>query len=211
MSPLPVRMRNRWADRLSLPTNRGTIYWHVLMSAHPEVCSAAIDMQNALEDFSGLHMTPRKWLHMTILIAGSTDDITRDHMSAMLASAQRSLRDISAIPATIGKILYHPEAIMLRLEPAQALQSLLDAAQSATQATVGHTGTIDEQPPTWIPHVTIAYSTADQPAGPIISALGRSVPEREILIDSLNLVIQWGPEKLWNWEPVGTARLGTSG
>ena len=37
-------------------------------------------------------------------------------------------------------------------------------------------------------HVTVAYGTADQPAGPIIAALGDPVRSRRFTLDSLSLV-----------------------
>lgn len=207
MSPLPTRMRDRWLDRADCPPGCGTIYWHILMRTYSQARAAAIDVHEILKDFDGLHMTPLRWLHITTLIAGSTDEITRTQMSAMVSEAQRLLSGVVPIPVTLGKIFYHPEAIVLEVEPAEALRPILDAAQSATLKAVGHTGTSDETSPSWTPHMTVAYSTADQPAEPIISTLGRSIRERQVLIDSLTLVIQWGPEKLWDWEPVGTARL----
>lgn len=210
MSPLPSKMRNRWASRTEPALGCGTIYWHVLLHTYPEARAAAMDAQKVLADFPGLHMTPLKWLHMTTLVVGSTDEITRAQMSAMVSAAQRLLRDIAPIPVTLGKVLYHPEAIVLRVQPVEALQLILDAAQSATRESVGHEGVTDELLPSWTPHMTVAYSTIEQPAGPIVSALGKSIRERQILIDSLTLVIQWGLERHWNWEPVETARLRIS-
>ncbi|MGH9961825.1 MAG: 2'-5' RNA ligase family protein, partial [Pyrinomonadaceae bacterium] len=151
-----------------------------------------------------------KWLHMTTLVVGSTDEITRAQMSAMVSAAQRLLRDIAPIRVALGKVLYHPEAIVLRVQPVEALQAIIDAAQSATREAVGHAGVTDEVFPSWTPHMTVAYSTIVQAAGPIVSALGKAIRVRQIIIDSLTLVIQWGPERHWDWEPVGTARLQTS-
>jgi hypothetical protein len=207
MSPLPLRMRDRWSNRTEPAPSHGTIYWHVLMHSYPQACAAAADVQEILAGFPGLHMTPRKWLHVTTLVAGSTDEISRARMSVMVLEAQRSLCDVAPIPVTLGKVLYHPEAIMLRVQPAEALLPVLDAARSATRKATGHVGAINGSLPSWTPHMTVSYSTTEQPAEPIISALGTAVQERQIFIDSLTLVIQWGSEKLWNWEPVGTARL----
>jgi hypothetical protein len=38
---------------------------------------------------------------------------------------------------------------------------------------------------------------------PIIDTLGRRIPKCEIAVDAESLVIQWGAERLWNWQPVG--------
>jgi hypothetical protein len=49
-----------------------------------------------------------------------------------------------------------------------------------------------------------------QPAGPIISALGQSLPERRAQISAVSLVNQIGPEGNWNWHPEATIRLGAT-
>lgn len=48
----------------------------------------------------------------------------------------------------------------------------------------------------------------DQPTEPIIASLGRELPECAVTIDKLSLVVQWGPEREWAWEVVGTAGIG---
>ena len=53
----------------------------------------------------------------------------------------------------------------------------------------------------------LCYSTAEQPAQPIITALGKELRARQIDIDAMSLVIQDGPERAWNWTTVGTTRL----
>jgi hypothetical protein len=60
----------------------------------------------------------------------------------------------------------------------------------------------------WTPHVTVCYSTGEQPAAPVIAELGKAIPACEFTIDRLSLVIQNGPEQLWDWRVAGTALLG---
>lgn len=207
MSPLPSRMTDRWSGRVQPAPRCGVVYWHLLMSGYPRARAAAAEAQEALARFPGLHMTPREWLHITMVVVGSTDELTREQMSAMVSGAQRSVRGIAPITVSLGKVLYHPEAIMLGVRPSDALLPVFEAVRSATREVTGHDRAIDEAAPFWVPHMTISYSTAEQEATPIISALGKSVEKRTVLINSATLVIQWGPEKLWNWEPVGTIKL----
>jgi hypothetical protein len=58
--------------------------------------------------------------------------------------------------------------------------------------------------------MTISYSTGKQPMAPIAAALGHQVPRCDMTVRAVSLVIEWGPERLWNWEPVGMANLGTA-
>jgi 2'-5' RNA ligase len=63
---------------------------------------------------------------------------------------------------------------------------------------------------TWVPHMTLCYSTASQPADPIIASLGRELPNVDVLVDAVTLVNQRGAERSWDWNRVGVARLGAT-
>jgi hypothetical protein len=147
---------------------------------------------------------------VTTLIAGSTDTISREQMTLMVSETQQLLNHADPISVTLGRILYHPEAIMLGVEPVDALRPVLDATRTATRTVTGQQGSINGESPSWVPHMTVSYSTEEQPASPIVSGLGKSVHQRSVLINSVTLVIQWGPERRWDWEAVGTAYFGHS-
>jgi len=65
----------------------------------------------------------------------------------------------------------------------------------------------DGDSPRWIPHVTVCYSTAYQAMTPIIAALGPQQRECRVQIATVSLVIQHGPERLWDWRTVGAVHL----
>jgi 2'-5' RNA ligase len=109
---------------------------------------------------------------------------------------------------TLAHVLYHPEAIALVARAADALTPLLEAVQAATRAATHREGFDAHRP--WTPHVTVAYSSAVQPAAPVIAALGPELPPCEIAIHSISLVNQDGPEYLWNWYPIAEVHLGTA-
>jgi 2'-5' RNA ligase len=96
---------------------------------------------------------------MTALIAGPADQISTEQIRQMAAAARRLLADVPPVTVTFGKILYHPEAIMLAARPAEALIPVLEAARHATREVTGNPGRAGNKLP-WTPHVTIAYSTA---------------------------------------------------
>ncbi len=125
----------------------------------------------------------------------------------MTRTAASLLADVPPVTVTLGRVLYHPEAIMLGVTPAETLQPIHDAAVQATQQATGtpDTGT---DPPSWIPHITICYSTADRPAQPLIDALGLQLPSCDIQVSALSLVIQHGPERTWDWSIIDTIHLG---
>jgi hypothetical protein len=209
MNATPAEMIDRWQKRVEPAPGEGLIYWHMLLGDHPQVVSMARSAQQRLAPFTGLHMTPLKWLHMTALIAGSADEITGPELQQMAAAATRQLAATPPVIVTLGEVLYHPEAIMLAARPRDALIPVLEAARSATYEVTGQYGRPGNRSP-WTPHITVCYSTTRQPADPIITALGYELPGCMVQISAASLVIQRGPERLWNWNPVATIPFGTA-
>ncbi len=206
MSPLPEEMVDRWQGRLEPGPGQGRLYWHVLFRDHPQVHALASIGHKQLASLPGLHLVPQQWLHMTALLVGKSDEFTTDQVEGMIAEGRRLLAETSPITVTLGRVLYHPQAIMLAVLPRDALQPLLDAVQAATCAGTGRDGLIEYGP--WTPHVTLAYSSAAQPAAPIIEALGPELPSCEATIRTVDLVVQNGPERLWDWCSIAELALG---
>jgi 2'-5' RNA ligase len=198
-------MANRWQGRAEPSPGQGMLYWHILLGDSPEVRALAAIAREKLACFSGLHFTPKRWLHVTMLTVGFMEQFTEIDIGNMVARGRDFLSDIPPAKVILGKVLYHPEAIALAVEPAGALDPVRDAVHAA----VMNGGT--ERPGPWVPHVTLAYSTSVQPAVPIITALGRRLPPHDISVSYVHLVVQEGAERLWKWRSVAAIPLGASG
>lgn len=208
MSPLPVQFTDRWGGRREGPSYDDSVCWHLLLGADARVRAAVADAQQRLARFGGMHMTPARWLHATVLLAGPAAAIPTDDMSEMLARARAALAGTPAVTVTLGRVLYSPEGIALEISPASALSPVLAAAQAATREVIGMSSSTEDLASEWAPHLTVCYSTGEQPAAPVIAELGKAIPACEVTIDRLSLVVQNGPEQLWDWQVAGTARLG---
>jgi 2'-5' RNA ligase len=208
MSPLPKQLADRWRDGYgAAEPESGTLYWHILLGEKAQLRNAASTAHERLSEFTGLHMTPLQWLHLTVLVAGPVDGISGEEMNEMLAIANKYVSGTAPITIELSQIVYHPEAIMLAAKPSEALSPIREAAQQATRTVIGRNGVADRSSPIWTPHVTLCYSTGAQPAEPIIEALGAKLPDCLVTIDAFSLVIQRGSEWLWNWSPVGTVPM----
>ncbi|TDC44013.1 hypothetical protein E1281_34565 [Actinomadura sp. KC345] len=102
MSPLPAHMADRWRNRAEPGPGQGALYWHILMGDHAEARDLAHDAQDRLADIHGLHMTPAGWLHITTLVAGSTEEITGAQRQDMLDTAQGLLAKIPPVNVALG-------------------------------------------------------------------------------------------------------------
>ena len=152
-------------------------------------------------------MTPLKWLHMTALIAGSADEITGEQVEQMAAGAARQLAATPPITVTLGKVLYHPEAIMLAARPADALIPVLEAAREATHEVTGSYGRPGNELPDASRH-GLPTASPGSPREPLIDALGLDLPARQVRVGAVSLVIQHGPERRWDWQVMARVPIG---
>ena len=199
-------MADRWQSRAEPRADQGKLYWHVLLRDQPRLRALASLAQERLARFSGLHFTPIEWLHVTTLVVGFSEEFTAAEIDGMASSARMLLARLKPIAVTFGKVLYHSEAIAIGVRPQDALDPVRNAVWRATSGVVGDGKVLDDQP--WNPHFTVAYSTAVQPAGPIIDALGRELPGGQATVSRVSLVLQRGAERLWDWRTIAEADLG---
>jgi 2'-5' RNA ligase len=206
MSPLPTRMTDRWRARSEPGPGEAQLYWHILMSDQPQVRALAAVAQRRLDGFPGLHFTPEQRLHLSIQRVGLTTQVPGEAIAVMVDQARRLLQEVPPITFTLGQVLYHPEAIVLGVRPDGVLDPLARSVGQATGAALALPTAVPE--PIWVPHVTVAYSTEDQEAAPIIAALGHQLPECPVTIDRIHLIAQHGAERSWNWQSVATISAG---
>ena len=81
----------------------------------------------------------------------------------MSQTAADLLANTPAPAVTVGKVLYHPEAIMFAVTPANRRTAIYDAVRSATHQVTGEHPP-DGRPARFRPHIAICYSTSRQPA-----------------------------------------------
>jgi len=198
-------MEDHWQLEPGTDPGRARLMWFMLVGDHPPIAKLARLGQQRLAGLDGLDLVPRQWLHMTTLIAGYADQITPDQTRRMADEAQRLLARTPPVTVTLGRILYHPRAIMLAVGPPGALDPVLRAAQKATRIATGHGGELYSEP--WTPHITLAYSNTAGPAGPVIDALGRELPTQHAAVTSISLVSQ-APEQRWTWHPITDVPFG---
>ncbi len=199
MSPLPTQMADHWWQRPGRPPDRELYHWHMLFHDQPKVRELAAKAQDRLLALPGLDLVPIHWLHLTTYIVGFVDEVPEAKIESMVAEVREQLAGIPPIPVSLGRILYHPEAVTLAVEPVDMLNPVLDAVRAASDS-VGCVGHTDTNP--WLPHISVAYSNGVSPAAPIIAALGRWLPPVKVRIRSVSLVAQTQVGRTWQWRPV---------
>jgi hypothetical protein len=121
MSPLPARMADRWHARPEPRPGQAQLYWHMLMRDQPQVCALAALARQRLDGFPGLHFAPGQWLHLSVLRLGLDSDIPSDVIDVLVRETRQRLQAVPPVTVTLGRVLYHPEAIALGVAPDRAL------------------------------------------------------------------------------------------
>jgi 2'-5' RNA ligase len=199
-------MEDHWLLPPDTDPGRARLMWFIRVGDTPQVAELAQLGQQRLAGLAGLDLVPQQWLHITTLIAGYADQITPDQVAVMAGQARQLLAGTPPVTITLGRVWYHPRAVMLAVGPPGALDPVMRVAQQATHAATGHNGALHTQP--WTPHITLAYSNAAGPAGPMIDALGRALPTRQAAVTAISLVSQ-APEQLWTWDLVTDVPFST--
>ena len=205
MSPLPAELSSHWWQRPGRRPGREQYHWHLLFHDQPAVRGLAAAARERLAGFAELDAVPAPWLHLTTYLVGFVDEVPAERVEAMVAEARRLLAGVAPVPVRLGRVLYHPEAVMLAVEPWGVLDPVLDAVRTAA-ALAGCEGHTDTDP--WVPHVSVAYSNRQAPAAPVIEALGTRLPEVEVTLRSASLVAQTQVGHSWQWRPVAEVPLG---
>jgi 2'-5' RNA ligase len=203
MSPLPSQMTDHWAAEPGTDQQARQYMWPITLGADPVVTETAALAQQRLAGIPGLDLVPPRWLHLTTLISGPADEIPPCAATVMVKEANDLLAAVAPVTITLGRVLYHPRAIMLDAGPDAPFQPLITALQAAASH-AGLTARPYHHP--WRPHITVAYSNSDRPADPIIEALGRNLPPRTATIRSVSLVTQSARQR-WTWDLIADLPL----
>ncbi|MEV4252493.1 2'-5' RNA ligase family protein [Spirillospora sp. NPDC049652] len=181
--------------------------WHILLKDQPDARALVTQCQRRPENLDGLDLVPEAWLHMTTQIVGFADEIPEAETTAMISAVEVGLKDVAPISATLGRLWFHSEAVMLGVRPGRALDPVRRAIRAAVAGTVTHHQLADE--PDWTPHVSVAYSNSSSPAAPVLDALAEPPPECRFTVRSVHLVSQERADHLYRWTTLAETLLGT--
>src|SRR5689334_12209511 len=120
-------MVNRWEDRLEPKPGQGKLYWHILFKDDAGLQSLAVIARKRLMSFPSLHLTPMRWLHLTVMVAGLVEDFTELQIKEMVILTRQLLSAVPPVTVSLARVLYHPEAILLAVRPTGALDPIYQA------------------------------------------------------------------------------------
>lgn len=202
------RLVNHWWWRPGWSVGRSFYTWHLTFddaTATP-LHELVGQLQERLADVEGLDLIPHRWLHLTMQGLGFTDEVSDDDVEAITRTAAERLAAVPAFELTLGPIQADDEATGLLVRPWDAVNAVRDGIRS------GIAEVWDEVPenPEFHPHVSIAYSNADVPTGPLRERVAplRDIAPVTVPIKGAQLIRLNRDNQMYEWETVAEVALG---
>lgn len=194
-----MTMRNHWWWRPGWNVGRRFYTWHLTFEGQDDVHRIAADYRSALAPLGPvLTPIPDQWLHLTMQGIAFTDEITEGDVQAIVDAARTRLAAVPAFDIHLGPAVIDPEAVLLPAHPSEPVKTVRNSIRAAIGDVLHDVPESEE----FTPHVSVAYSAADSPAGPIAEALtalsARSAPAR---ISAAELIVIHRDNRMYEWEP----------
>ncbi|MFB7618323.1 2'-5' RNA ligase family protein [Kitasatospora sp. NPDC056181] len=206
MTDTPSHMADHWWWRPGWNTGRRFYTWHLTFDDATDLHHLAADYRRALKDVPGLDLVPDQWLHLTMQGLGFTDDVPEADVRAIADAATHHLAKIPAFDLALGPAIVTPEALLLKVEPAEPVH----AVRSAIRAAIADVWTdVPEPADGFRPHVSVAYSSAAGPAQPAADALASvtSYPATA-RITRAELIVLGRDRRMYEWTSFAPVPLG---
>ncbi|NMO36720.1 2'-5' RNA ligase family protein [Streptomyces sp. GMY01] len=200
-------MRNHWWWRPGWSVGRRFYTWHMTFEGQEDVRRLAAEYRNALAPLGdALTLIPDQWLHLTMQGIGFVGEVSEQDVHAVVDAARPRLAALPVFDAQLGPAVVDPEAVLLPVQPSDAVVAVRDAIREAIGDVLG---TVPEKADGFRPHVSVAYSAEDGPAGPVIKALsGIRVVPAQARISSAELIVIHRDNQMYEWKPFATVPLG---
>jgi 2'-5' RNA ligase len=147
---------------------------------------------------AGLDLIPTRWLHLTMQGVGFTDEVSEPEISDIIQAARERVSVLPPVSLGIGPALVDPEAVMLEVRPADALQSVRAGIRAAIANVLGAGEVPDSEH--WNPHISLAYSNSNGPAAPFTEAVSAVTNSAiNLTVSTVSLITLSRDTHLYQW------------
>jgi 2'-5' RNA ligase len=180
--------------------------WHLTYEDAPQVHRIAADYRRILGELPGLDLVPDQWLHLTMQGLGFAQDVAASDVDAIVDAARLRLAQIPAFEVTIDRPAVTPEAIRWEAAPGEPVAAVRNAIRAAIGVVWPE---VPERADGFGPHISIAYSSSNGPAAPVLAAIAAapSAPATA-RITHADVILLNRDSRMYEWEPVASVPLG---
>lgn len=200
------RLKNQWYWRPGWHTGRRFYTWHLTFDGYRDLHDLSARIQRAI-DLPYLSLVPDRWLHLTMQGLGFTGEVHDSDLAAIVDAARKRCREVAPFDMSLGPGDADSEGVGLLIQSWQPVADVRTAIRNAI-ATVW--AEVPEPSDGFRPHVTVAYSAADEPCSTLRERLStlRSMPPVTIRIATVELIRLGRDQYLYEWDVVAAVPLG---
>ena len=192
-------LRDHWWWRPGWQIGTRFYTWHLTFDGRAGLHQLVAQYQSALAGIAGLDLIPHRWLHVTMQGVGHVDQVDDHQIDRLVAAVRARLADLDPVLIRFHRPVVRPEAIALPALPASEVNRLRDAIRAALAEVLG-AANVPESSLGYQPHLSLAYSSGEQPAAPVIAALDTvSAQPVELEVTEASLIVQHRDDKMYEW------------
>jgi 2'-5' RNA ligase len=192
-------LRDHWWWRPGWQIGTRFYTWHLTFDSRDMLHQLVDHYQSVLSGFSGLDLIPHRWLHVTMQGVGHVGQVDDDQLASVITAVRSRLAALDPVVIRFDRPVVRPEAIALPALPASEVDRLRTAIRTALGDVLG-TANVPESASSYQPHLSLAYSSGEQPTAAIVAALeaepGRPV---EFEVTEAALIIQHRDNRMYEW------------
>ncbi|MFI6132726.1 2'-5' RNA ligase family protein [Micromonospora sp. NPDC051141] len=198
-------LTNHWYWRPGWRAGRQFYTWHLTFERRPELHRLVTDLQRPLA-LPGLDLVPLDGLHLTMQGLGFTDEVNNGDIEAIVAETRQRCTKLQPLELSLGPVDPDAEGVGLLVRPWHRVEQLRATIREAIGAVWQ---TVPEAMEGFRPHVTIAYSGSQAPAGPIRDCLNdlRHQQPARVTIRQATLIALRREYRAYRWTTVAVAPL----
>ncbi|MFE1959984.1 2'-5' RNA ligase family protein [Streptomyces sp. NPDC059479] len=206
MTTRPEHMRNHWWWRPGWSVGRRFYAWHLVFDGQQDVHRFAQQYRAALAGVGGLDPIPDRWLHLTMQGIGFVDEVEQGDVDDIVTAARSRLASVPAFDVTLSAPVIDSEAVLVPVRPDGPVRAVREAVRAAIRDVLAD---VPEKAEGFRPHVSVAYSSGDGPAGALACALDAAdVEPATARIASAELIVLHRDNRMYEWQPYARVALG---
>jgi 2'-5' RNA ligase len=190
-------------------SNRVDWNFNILFDDQPSVGQMAECYKSSISHPGLYPPIPARWLHATILRVGLLEDFSEAEMLAVTDILKVSLARLELPVFTFESWWIWDGSPVLHISPGNQFMKIYDHVVAALQQTIGKDRTNRPSYGDFIPHMSLAYTRAQDAEGEIYDQLAaHPIAPASFQVSNLALIKQWPTGDHYEWEVIRRIPVG---
>ncbi|MCW2806083.1 MAG: hypothetical protein JWQ93_38 [Marmoricola sp.] len=202
----PERLLEHWRWRPDWTPDRIGLWWYLTFTDLPQVAATSREVTAALAGSPEVDVSPPSWLHLTLREVGFEDEVSPEAVEDCVIRTRRALAARLPFVLRVDAVGMLPGAVVLWVEPQDAVQDLRDQVAGREIAPADREGLLG---PFARPHISVAYVRRDGDPGPVQDLLPSPTPV-QVPVSQVTLAAVTRRDQHYRWTVHTQVPIGAS-